>query len=120
MKTLKPLINSLIKLIQNGVNFVKGQLPDVAVQILEFKKMEAIFELVFMTLLSTMLSVGLLVSVNNSYEVAIWVFGIGLAISSLCLVVCLYSCTLTLIQIKYAPKIFLLEYLKNFLSTSEE
>ena len=120
MKTLKPLIDSLVKLIQNGVNFVKGQMPDVALQILEFKKREAIFELIFMTLLSAVLSVGLLASVNHEWSVAIWVLGTALVVSVLCLVVCLYGSTLTLIQIKYAPKIFLLEYLRNFLDGDNE
>ena len=119
MKTLKPLINSLIKLIEKGTDFVKGQVPEVAQQILAFKKMEAIFEVVFFGLLVLALSTGLVTSASHGCEAGVWVFLVADIIAAIVFVIALYGTGTTLLQIKYAPKIFLLEYLKNLLSNEE-
>lgn len=120
MKTLKPLVNSLIKLIEKGTDFVKGQIPDVAQQILAFKKMEAIFEVVFMFLLTAALGTGLLFSLNHGCEAGVWIFLVAGIIAAFCLVLATYGSCMTLLQIKYAPKLYLLEFLRDLLANNEE
>lgn len=126
-KTLKPLVDSLINLIQNGVDFVKGQIPDVAQQILHFKAAEAWLDLVFPWLVvgALVLAVKFFIARfraserygNEGWLVCLVVSSIALAIAIVVGFCASYDSIVTLIKINYAPKVFLLEYLKALLST---
>lgn len=125
METLKPLVDSLINLIQNGVNFVKGQIPDVAQQILHFKAAEAwvdlFFPLIVVAVFAALVYFFLKKCKEADYNSEGWgicaiLTTIGLGISTIVAFVASYNSIITLIEINYAPKLFLLEYLKAFLT----
>jgi succinate dehydrogenase hydrophobic anchor subunit len=123
-KTLKPLIDGLITLIQNGVDFVKGQIPDVAMQILRFKMAEAWLQLILSDILA-LLSIILFIffakrgSKNHPdedmYEALQCIFCVVSVITIVIAIINTYSGLYTILEIYYAPKLFLLEYLKSFL-----
>lgn len=109
METLKPLVESLTELIKNGTNFVSGQVPEVAQQILAYHAWQSGLGIVLG--LAILLIWGTVFYFCEHPEAKGMVSLIMVPIGSLVLI----ANTLTFIKIQVAPKVFLLEYLKAVL-----
>jgi uncharacterized membrane protein YoaK (UPF0700 family) len=116
---LAPLVKQLIEMINTGVNFVSGQLPEVAKEILRFNEiMSIVFISVSILALIVFIAFGNLcckwkqANKYSHWEIAAclsWVLGVPASL--LAILINIYA----LVQIIVAPKLYLLEYLKEFL-----
>lgn len=128
MKTLKPLVDELVKIIKKGVNLAKDELPVIATQILDFYFWASFLWVVVGIIL---LIVGLFCHIHaipvfiqgarygfrDDDISCMWV--IGAVISYILGVVFVVTNLIDIVKIKVAPRLFLLEYLKSFLHTEE-
>lgn len=129
MNALKPLITELVKLVKKGANLAKDELPVIAHQILKFYLWASILWFFFgvtLILLGVFCNLQLLPhmqafrdSFSNDVmdSTALWFFGalIGYVSGAIFTI----SNALDIIKIAVAPRLFLLEYLANFLSNNE-
>lgn len=128
MKVLKPLVDELVKLIKKGMDLAKDELPVIATQILNFYFWASFLWVVVGVIL---LLAGLYCHVHAIPYVAegarhgfrdedpscFWV--IGAVVTYVAGVIFVVSNLIDVIKIKVAPRLFLLEYLKGFLSEGE-
>ncbi len=123
METLKPLVDQLTQMIKDGYDFGKGQLPDVAKELLRYFRWVNSIQLVVMSLV---FGVGLrsswyffslatkplehyYASTNDGYWVGVV---ISAAATSVALNL-LFQAFQDLLNVMIAPKVFLLEYLRS-------
>lgn len=128
METLKPLVDQLTQMIKDGYDFGKGQLPDVAKELLRYFRWMNSIQLVVVSLVFGfgircswyffVLASGPQERVYNTYTVfssgeGYW---FGVIVSSAATIVALIVLFKTfddLIRVMIAPKVFLLEYLRS-------
>ena len=119
METMKPLIDQLVKMIQDGTNLVKDQLPEVARQILQWQTAKSIACIVLGIALLCITEycrrLFLHWQLEKPYEewrvAAVIVSGVG-GIAGLVLTI---GSMFDLLQILLAPKVYLIEFLKEFM-----
>lgn len=112
MEQMKPLIDQLVKMIQDGSDFVGGQLPDVAKQILAYNAWSAHFWMwVFITfaLISVVLFIAACLSIGAEPVCALAIIGLVVSLAG---VGFNYS---DLKEIQIAPKLYLIETLRKTL-----
>lgn len=115
METLKPLIDKLISAIENGYDITKEQLPDVIHQLLVWRMTEAIlFAVVFWLFFSVCVYYtprawrNTVITDDAPVILVTLLPGVGFLIGAL-------SNTMTALKIYVAPKLYLLESLRDFL-----
>lgn len=124
MDTLKPLLEELVKMIREGYDFGKEQIPDIGKQILRYYFWVNVLQVA----VNSIVSAGLLrwgytfyaISMEAKYErdanwMAVILIG-SLIIASLTF---LYFGICALLQVKIAPKLFLLDTLASYFNREE-
>jgi len=109
METLKPLIDQLVKMIQQGTDIVSGQLPDVAKQLLAYNAWSyhfwlwiCIWAIVALILLAVLFAISDVFPLSGLCVIAIMAF----------MLAAFYNYD-QLNEIRLAPKVFLIEQLTS-------
>jgi hypothetical protein len=117
------LIDQLLQMLKNGVDFTIGELPDIARQVLEFSYFSNIVWVgVFgglVSLFTVLLLGGILVqrfSREIDCEMYIGLVGVGFAMVLLISMIAVPAILVDNYKIKHCPKLYLIDYLQGKLS----